>query len=227
MPLILNIETATEICSICLSRGDEILALREAEQPNDHARNITLLIEDCTKAAGVNLRQLDAVAVSMGPGSYTSLRVGASVAKGICYSLKKPLIAVDTLATLAKASNMNILGGLYCALIDARRMETYGAIFEQSGKMVREATSEVMTEDSFRPFFDAGKTIVFSGNGSSKCKPLFFGKQAIYSEVVSSAGHLVSFANKSYVERSFANVAYFAPLYLKPPNITHPRRQNI
>jgi tRNA threonylcarbamoyladenosine biosynthesis protein TsaB len=227
MPLILNLETATDVCSICVSSGLKILSSREAEQSNDHAKVITCLIETVLKEAGKTLSELDAVAVSVGPGSYTSLRVGASTAKGLCYATAKPLIAVPTLKSLALASQKCALpNSLYCPMIDARRMEVFNMIFNDNLEVMEPLTSMVVCESSFRTYFDAQKTIIFAGNGSTKCKALFDSTFAIFCDVFCSSMHLVPLAVESYRRQDFANLAYFSPLYFKPPNITTPKKSN-
>ncbi|MBI5917286.1 MAG: tRNA (adenosine(37)-N6)-threonylcarbamoyltransferase complex dimerization subunit type 1 TsaB, partial [Bacteroidetes bacterium] len=194
-PLILNIETATEVCSVCLSRGTEVLSLRESVERNDQSKVLTLFIEQCMIEADLSLKNLDAVAVSAGPGSYTSLRVGISTAKGLCYALEKPLIAVSTLQMLAIASREE--GGdpsaLHCSLIDARRMEVYAALFDAGGKTVFEPTPMVIDGTSFQEFFSSGQRIIFSGNGAEKCKPVLETSLAVFSNVITcSAVQIIS-----------------------------------
>jgi tRNA threonylcarbamoyladenosine biosynthesis protein TsaB len=221
-PLILNLETATEVCSVSLSKGEEILALKEAAGPNAHSKVITILIEECLHEARLALSELNGVAVSSGPGSYTSLRVGISTAKGICYALRIPLIAVDTLQALALAAyrQKKDEAVLYCPMIDARRMEVYCALFDHKNMVVAGVSSEIITENSFQDFFASGRRIVFFGNGSEKCKSILESECAGFIPVSCSANHLPHFSSKAFMAGSFVNLAYFSPNYLKAPNIT-------
>ncbi len=150
MALILNIESATGICSVGLSKGDELLALVENHEGNVHSEKITLLIADCMRDAGYELEAIDAVSVSEGPGSYTSLRVGSAVAKGICYALNKPMIAVSTLKSLAKASfaKEGIDSATYIPMIDARRMEVYMAVYDSDIQQLAPISAKVLDEQT-------------------------------------------------------------------------------
>ena len=170
-PLILNIETSTEVCSLGISRGNEMLVIKNAPEQYGHASWITRLIEECLKEAGLSLKDIDAVAVSKGPGSYTGLRIGAATAKGICYSLGKPLIGINTLQALAWGTwEREKVDGLYCPMIDARRMEVYLAIFNTAGEEISPVQAIVLEENSLEAFLAEGKKIVCSGNGAEKSK---------------------------------------------------------
>ena len=148
MALILNLETATTVCSVSLGKDGKLLALKEQNGDYSHAENLTLFIEDVLKQANVKFSELDAIAVSKGPGSYTGLRIGVSTAKGLCYSLNIPLIAIDTLKSLAvgiKNSDLKIRNSdLLCPMLDARRMEVYCALFDNSLNYVRETSAEII-----------------------------------------------------------------------------------
>lgn len=222
IPLILNIETATDICSVAVAQGAEILSLRTSAKPNDHTKIITLLIEQALEEAEKELDELNAVAVSSGPGSYTSLRVGVSTAKGICFAREIPLVAVSTLQAMARAAFLRERDetALYCPMIDARRMEVYCALFDHKSETIEEVSAKVIDETSFRQYYASGQRIIFWGNGVKKCEPLLTSPNATFITQQCSAGDLVYFSYKQYVEKSYANLAYFAPRYLKPPNIT-------
>ena len=225
MSLILNIETATDICSVCISKDHEILAIREAEKEYSHTSQITILIEACCAATGISLSQMDAVAVSNGPGSYTSLRVGASTAKGICYALDKPLISIDTLQSIALATaGKEKRKALYAPMIDARRMEVYTALFDQDGNIVEGTNAKIIDEHSFQDYFEKGHTIVFSGNGAAKCQKVITSSQAVFRDEICSAAHLVPLSYPAYQKNDFSDPAYFSPAYFKSPNITTPRK---
>lgn len=221
MPIILNIETATDICSVCIAKGEVILSAKEATKAYSHASVITLLIEACVREAGLSLGALDAVAVSSGPGSYTSLRVGAAAAKGICYALDKPLIAVDTLEALACAARKDKdQGTFYIPMIDARRMEVYTAVYDQSLNPIKETNNLILDQHSFAEYFEQGANLVLCGNGALKTKPLFESKNVLYSNVICAAKHLIPFSVKAFLNQTFKDVAYYSPLYFKAPNIT-------
>ena len=229
MASILHIETATDVCSVAVAEEGQVLSFVEERfrHHNDHSKNLTLFIQDCLQKAGKTLHDLKAVAVSRGPGSYSSLRVGTSVAKGICYALDIPLIAIDTLQSLAFAAQqaMPLAEALYVPMIDARRMEVYCRIFDDANKALTEAESLVLTEGAFSKYLDEGKTLVFTGNGAHKAQPLFNHPNIRFADLQNSARHLVHLAFISYQNQQFEDLAYFAPFYLKPPNITTPRKR--
>lgn len=224
MPLILNIETSTDICSICLSKGKEIISIKEAEQQYVHAARITILVGECLAEAGIKIEELSAVAVSSGPGSYTGLRIGTATAKGICYALGKPMIAVDTLRALAMACQQEEQKEvLYCPMIDARRMEVYTALFNAKNERITDTEALIIETNTFSEYLK-DHSIIICGNGAEKCKQVLACEKVSYSTVVCSAGHLAPLAEKAYNEGRFCDVAYYAPLYFKAPNITRPRK---
>lgn len=225
VPKILNIETATDMCSVCISHNGQILAYAEGEKGFNHASILTILIQDCLKKIKFKLEELDAVAISQGPGSYTGLRIGVSVAKGICYALDKPLIAIDTLKSLAWACAKNEKEDvLYCPMIDARRMEVYTATYDHNNKETEAVSAKIIDKNSFSEYFDNEQTIIFCGNGSEKCKPVLTSPHAKFSPILCSAKHLSSLSKKYFEEDKFSDVAYFSPLYYKSPNITIPKK---
>ncbi len=227
--MILNIESATGTCSVCVSRGEEILDFQEAEQEYEHSKVLTELIDKCLKTSKLDLGKLDAVAVSSGPGSYTSLRVGASTAKGICYALGKPLISVDTLQSLALATQkqMQLSGAYYCPMIDARRMEVYCNIFDSDNNPISEPSAKVIDNNTFGDFFASGKQLVFCGNGAEKCRAILESKLTVFLPSACSAAYLVPISNRHFEEGKFEDIAYFTPFYLKPPNITTPKNMKL
>lgn len=226
MATILNIETATEICSICISRNEEILARAATDESYQHAARITLLIEQCAREAGVRLSELDALAVSRGPGSYTALRIGLSAAKGIAYALDKPVIAIDTLQALALATaQLARKDARYYPMIDARRMEVYTAPFDRQGQALGEPAAKVISEDTFRSDIEAGRLLILSGNGAAKCQSVLTSEQIEFVELLNDSAHLVPLAHRAFQARDFVDIAYFAPFYLKSPNITVPKKK--
>ncbi len=228
-PKILNIESSTGTCSVALSEGSTIVGFAEAEQTFEHAKVLTSLIATCLETASWQLRELDAVAVSSGPGSYTSLRVGISTAKGICYALNKPLISVDTLQALAlsgmEAARME--DAIYCPMIDARRMEVYFSLFDKNNNQITEPKAMIIEAGAFDDYFKEGKKLVFCGNGAEKCRAVITSQSARFFPSECSASYFPSISSQLFESKKFVDVAYFKPLYLKPPNITTPKNMNL
>ena len=221
MSLILNIETATGVCSVALARDGQLIGLKESNTKNSHSLVLTLFIDEVIKTAGIALPDLDAVAVSEGPGSYTGLRIGVASAKGLCYALEKPLIGVSTLRAMAIGMVNPVSANqefhiLYCPMIDARRMEVYCAIFDEKGKEIRETRAEIMDENSFMEYLGKNR-IVFAGDGALKCRPLFDKHpNAVFSEdFQTSAKFMISLSEEKFSKSKFEDLAYFEPYYLK------------
>jgi tRNA threonylcarbamoyladenosine biosynthesis protein TsaB len=224
MAYILNIESSTNICSVCISNDEQMLSIRETFA-NEHASAITILIEKCLEEAALKMTDLSAVAISNGPGSYTSLRVGGSTAKGICYALNIPLIAIDTLEALALAAYQKHqdTSAFYCPMIDARRMEVYAAIYKIAGeKMVLYEPSAplIIAPETFKRFTDVGKRLILSGNGAAKCEPYLMPERVIDASILCSAAHMIPLSKPYYDFKNFVDVAYHTPQYLKAANIT-------
>lgn len=228
-PFILNIESATSTCSVSLCHGLDLLVLEEAEEPFQHAKILTTLIDKSLKNNGLLLRDLGAVALSSGPGSYTSLRVGASVAKGICYALEKPLIRVDTLQALALSASQEVGNkhAIYCPMIDARRMEVYCGLYDSQGNLVGEIMAKVVEAGAFEEYFKEGTSIVFCGNGADKCRHTITSPLAIFHPSECSAAFMPILSWNKFINKKFENIAYFTPCYLKPPNITAPKKARL
>lgn len=248
MARILLIETATEVCSAAVAVDGSVVALREEPHCTSHAALLTLQIEACAREAGIPLHALDAVAVSQGPGSYTALRVGASVAKGICYALQKPLIAVDTLLALAaselerlkfevrssgfpQASNFK-LQTYFMPMLDARRQEVWTALYDADLNLLAAAQPLIMENDLFENFIRAAipdfrnVQVILSGNGANKLKNVPHSKEAVQGEKKScSANDMAQWAEQAFQIAEFQNIAYWEPFYMKPPNITTPAKK--
>ena len=221
MALILNIETTTDVCSVCLSQEEKILTKAFTDVPFQHAARITRLIEQCFQSAHLPMSKLEAIAISQGPGSYTALRIGISAAKGIAYGLDIPLIAIDTLQALAMAASRKFGGeALYHPMIDARRMEVYTAPFDRNGKALGPARSMIIDSNSFEEEVQAGQMIILSGNGAAKCKAILPSAQIQDLNIFCDSEYLVSLAQTAFRQQNFVDMAYFTPVYLKPPNIT-------
>ncbi|MFZ4427013.1 MAG: tRNA (adenosine(37)-N6)-threonylcarbamoyltransferase complex dimerization subunit type 1 TsaB [Saprospiraceae bacterium] len=225
MALILCLETATEACSVALGDGGKLVALNRADAPMDHAARLTTLITSCLENAGKGLRSLDAVAVSRGPGSYTSLRIGYSTAKGIAYGLGIPVLEIDTLQALAVQGTAaaNRPGALCCAMLDARRMEAYYAIYTETGQQLQPPVAAELTPDMFDDYYAQGAFMVFTGNAVEKFSTIHVHARALFSPMAASAETFPALAEKKFREGVFADTAYCEPLYLKPPNITQAR----
>ncbi len=216
MPLILNIETATQVCSIGLSEGNKLLAVRESHEKNIHAASVTVFTEEVLREAGRKMQDIEAVAVSMGPGSYTGLRIGVSAAKGMCYALAIPLIAVPTLQAMALRARSAMEGdALLCPMIDARRMEVYTAIFDQNVREVRPTEALIIDDQSFDRELEKN-TICYFGDGAEKCRDILDPLGMIYlPDIYPSAREIALLAAEKFTESRFEDVAYFEPYYLK------------
>ncbi len=228
MPYILHIETATKVCSVAVSENNKLLYCKESAVANSHSSLITLYSEEVFKNAGIGFNKLSAVCVSMGPGSYTGLRIGVSTAKGFCYALNIPLIAVNTLQSMASffsAEHKNKKDTLLCPMIDARRMEVYTALFDNKAQFIKKTSAEIIDENSFSEILDT-KKIIFFGDGAAKCKQLLSGHDnAIFNEdfTVSAKG-MISIAWEKFKNKQFEDVAYFEPYYLKDFIATVPKK---
>lgn len=213
MSYILNIETATKNCSVALAKeGKTILCKEIAEEGYSHAERLHVFIEEIIKGAGIAFQDLSAIAVSQGPGSYTGLRIGVSAAKGLCFALDIPLIAIDTLQVLA--SQVNVSSGLIISMIDARRMEVYSSIFTSNFENRRAVQAEIITENSFE---DLQETLYFVGDCAEKCKSVLTKENFIFLEEIKypSAKEMSLLSFEKYKESDTADVAYFEPYYLK------------
>lgn len=213
MALILNIDTAVQTASICLADGEQALA--EALNPTDRAAAGWLhpAIQELMARCGYALQQVDAVAVSAGPGSYTGLRVGMAAAKGLCYALNRPLITINTLQMMAAAAVSNS-EALLCPMIDARRMEVFTAVYTRHLQEVIAPHNLILTDMSFHTVLEAHQ-LLFFGNGSHKAASIINHSNASFVEVTASARHLVCLSHKTYCHSGFADVAYAEPFYGK------------
>jgi tRNA threonylcarbamoyladenosine biosynthesis protein TsaB len=218
--MILQIETATTVCSVALAQNGRVLCFREVEQRNVHAEKITLFIDELLTEAGKHYADLDAVAVSSGPGSYTGLRIGVSAAKGLCFALDKPLIGIETLAAMADGliAQRSFDGSnlLLCPMIDARRMEVFTAVFDDRGNKIRPTSAEIIDENSFIDLLQDHQ-VIFFGDGAGKCAEVLgmHSNATIIGDFTNSATHLTKRALKKYQEKQFEDVAYFEHYYLK------------
>lgn len=235
MANILLIETATSVCSVAVARDGQVLQLVETAEADRHAALITVFIRQCLEAAGLDPQQLNAIAVSAGPGSYTGLRVGVSAAKGMCYALGIPLIAVDTLQALASACRaQNGAGGddLIVPMIDARRQEVWAAVYEAGTLTSREKAAPLVLENNMFDYFckevrgdDSSCRILLCGNGAFKTSSGRLPENVVLAEPFQcSASTMAKLAETDFQNADFQDVSYYEPFYMKPPNITSAKK---
>ena len=229
MSIILNIETSTSVCSVALSKGGKVIASRESPGERSHAALLTPYIEEVMKSSGISTEDLDGIAVSKGPGSYTGLRIGVSTAKGIAFALHKPLIAIGTLLCMAhglKTEMSQLLidsNTLLCPMIDARRMEVYLALYDIDLNIKLEVRAEIINENSFRDILRDRK-IVFFGDGVEKCKDVIRHENAVFVENFNPlASYLSDISYSCFLNKKFEDIAYFEPFYLKDFIATTPK----
>ncbi|WP_269234689.1 tRNA (adenosine(37)-N6)-threonylcarbamoyltransferase complex dimerization subunit type 1 TsaB [Flavobacterium flavigenum] len=223
MSFILNIETATKNCSVAIAKDGETIICKEiAEEGYSHAEKLHVFIEEIIAESGISVHDLVAVAVSQGPGSYTGLRIGVSAAKGLCFALNIPLIAVDTLQTLA--SQAKISEGKIIPMLDARRMEVYSAIFSAELKTERAILAEVIDENSFKDFTEK---LYFVGDCTEKCKTVLTKENFVFLEDIKypSAAAMSKISYDKYQKSDTVDVAYFEPYYLKDFMVAAPKKQ--
>jgi len=223
LSFILNIETATKNCSVSIAKNGETIVCREiAEEGYSHAEKLHVFIEEIIAESNISVQDLVAIAVSQGPGSYTGLRIGVSAAKGLCYALNIPLIAIDTLETLA--SRVSVSEGKIIPMLDARRMEVYNEIFNADLKTERAIQAEVITEDSFA---DYKEVLYFVGDCADKCKPVLTKENFVFLEEIKypSAREMSKISFDKYQKSDTVDVAYFEPYYLKDFMMTLPSKK--
>ena len=222
MALILCIETGTDICSVGLSRDGELISLRESDEGRDHAKRVGVFVDELLRENDIAPDELDAIAVGMGPGSYTGLRIGVSFAKGMCYGLQIPLVAVGSLDALAAVAIEDNEAGILdvenwddailCPMVDARRMEVYTRLFNAKGEPVSEVSAEIVTEESFSEWRKDKQLVIF-GNGAAKCCEVM--PDATLINITPSARGLARLAEQRLQEGKTEDIAYFEPFYLK------------
>ncbi len=213
MALILNIETATKNCSVALSKAGKTLAIRELSEQNfSHAEKLHVFIEELFLETNLKLQDLNAVAVSQGPGSYTGLRIGVSAAKGLCYALSIPLIALDTLEILARKIQVN--SGIIIPMIDARRLEVFSAFFDSSFTKIRAIKAEVIDENSYQ---EESEILHLIGDGAMKFKEILTDEKFHYYPEIQfpSAAEMGLISFQKFQNSQFEDLAYFEPFYLK------------
>lgn len=222
---ILHIETSTHICSVALSEDHSVIFERIESENLSHATHLGVFVQEALAFAQQRCLSIDAVAVSCGPGSYTGLRIGVSQAKGVCYGLDIPLIAIDTLSIIALAAQQHTTSPmLICPMIDARRMEVYTKLFDEHLKEITHTQSLVITKDSFAEELDK-QQILFCGNGSDKVQAVIKHPHAHFlPNIHPYASLMVPLALQKFTQKQFEDVAYYEPFYLKEFMGTTPKK---
>lgn len=215
MALILNIETATTNCSVSVAKNGATIAIKEHNTPNySHSEQLHVFIDDVLKEASIAIDELDAVAISKGPGSYTGLRIGVSAAKGLCFSLDIPLISISTLKSMAKQYKSGDVDFII-PLLDARRMEVYSQVFDNQFNVEREVKAEIIDESSFLTYLSKGNVLLI-GSGAEKCNGVVQSENVSFeTSVVPSAKEMALLSHDKFEQGVFEDVAYFEPYYLK------------
>jgi tRNA threonylcarbamoyladenosine biosynthesis protein TsaB len=220
--MIICLETATNICSVALCNSAGVISLRESNEVKSHASMVTVYIDELLKESGISAGDLEAIAVSKGPGSYTGLRIGISVAKGVAYAASIPIIGIETTLSMfwGISGNRNYShesdnNTLFCPMLDARRMEIYYAIYDAGGRIIKDISAEIIKEDSFSNLPESKKIILF-GEGAAKCKDVIKRTNTFFAhDFRNSASHMHRPVYKAFLDHHFEDVAYFEPLYLK------------
>ena len=215
---IVNIETSTKVCGVSLAKEGQLIDHIESNEGNSHAANLAPFIDKIIKQNKIKYEDLSAIAISKGPGSYTGLRIGTSTAKGLCYSLNIPLIAINTLESMAAhAKNLysNNFDGIFRPMIDARRMEVYSQAFNADIEELNDVKAIVVDEESFKEELE-NKQVIFFGDGAKKCMEIINHKNAMYfDQAQASALGMVNLSFEAFKLQKFEDVAYFEPFYLK------------
>jgi len=217
MAVILSLETSTSVCSAAIARNGKLIDSKISFENKSHATLLTVFVKELLKKNNIQPSELDAVAVSKGPGSYTGLRIGVSTAKGICYALNAKLLAIDTLKSMAimASQKLNEKPDIFCSMIDARRMEVYTALYNANLEQIKDTQALIVDNNSFSELLQNNK-IVFYGDGADKCKQVISSPNALFLEdIYPLAENMVELAETAYLQSDFVDVAYFEPFYLK------------
>ncbi len=235
MATILCIETGTDVCSVGIARDGRIVSMLESDEGRDHARKVGVFVDELLCSTGIAPDEIEAVAVGKGPGSYTGLRIGVAFAKGLCYGLRKPLIAVGSLDALAAVAREDYEAGIVdvdsweqarlCPMVDARRMEVYAQVFDSKGTALTDVSAEVVSAESFarwRGESAEGRFVIF-GNGAAKCTEVL--PDALLIDVAPSVRGIAPLAQSAFDEGRFEDIAYFEPFYLKDFVVTTSKKK--
>ena len=222
MALILHVESSAKFCSAALGKSGELIGFAQTSEPMRHSKEITLVIDKCLKDAGYALSDLQAIAISSGPGSYTGLRVGTSAAKGISYALEIPLIGLNTLKCIADFSQAdhNLNTDFIIPVVDARREEVYCAIYKPDLTVEMEMTNHILDESSFSAY----ENVLVCGDAAEKVQKHLSRKDFRYHQIDPLASFMIKLAYNKYLDKDFEDVAYFSPTYFKAPHITQSKK---
>ncbi|MES2798996.1 MAG: tRNA (adenosine(37)-N6)-threonylcarbamoyltransferase complex dimerization subunit type 1 TsaB [Bacteroidota bacterium] len=222
MIYILHLESSTKSCSVALSKDGELVACKEVLSADfSHSENLTVFVEDVIKEAGISLKQLAAISVASGPGSYTGLRIGVSTAKGFCYALDIPLISIDSLSSIAYLAKEKHENETILAMFDARRREVYSAIFSKGLQVVKEISADILDDNTYKEF----EPFVAVGDGVPKMLEEWNGRNFQFDEsIFASARGQIQLVYEKFKQQQFENVAYFEPFYLKDFMITQSKK---
>ena len=227
MALILNIDTSTDVCSVAIARDGNVIALKENDEGFNHSTLLGVYVDDLLKENNLTANDLDAVAVSMGPGSYTGLRIGLSEAKGLAYALDVPLIGVDTLQLMAVSVMFNQMSEnpdiMFAPMIDARRMEVYTGVYNLALEALEAPHPLILDVNSYKEWLDRGE-VLFFGNGSEKARTVITHPNARFiPDVAPLAVDMLALSDKAFRENNFLSLAYSVPTYLKEFQATRPK----
>ena len=221
MSIILNIETSTNVCSVSLSENEVVLATKESFEDKSHSKILSVFINEILTQQKIKAKNIDAIAVSKGPGSYTGLRIGVSMAKGIAFGIEKPLIAVSTLQIMAMQVKKEFPelvqdnNTWFCPMLDARRMEVYTSFFNHKIEQTKSISADIIDENSYIDILEQ-KKVYFFGNGSEKCKSIIKHKNANFLQnIFPLSKYMTELSYKAFKINNFKDVAYFEPFYLK------------
>lgn len=228
MAKILCLESSTEVCSVCIHEDGKVIAFKESLESNQHSKKITLFIQACLDEANLKMNEIDAIAVSSGPGSYTGLRVGTATAKGLSYGADVPLIAISTLESMAtgyldRLQDPNI--DLVIPMIDARRKEVYAAVFDDQGSVILDTFSYILDQDPFPVTNSEKSSICVIGNGAEKAKVILEKLPLKFETTHCSSLDLIPKSIEKFKESTFTDILSFSPSYFKAPNITSPKKK--
>lgn len=224
MALIISIETSTPVCSLAIHDKGQLLAKELIQKEQSHSSTLNLAIEHLLIICGLSLDDIEAIAVSKGPGSYTGLRIGTSTAKGLCYAKDIPLISINTLEAMAyNVSRFNTSNAMLCPMLDARRMEVYAMLFDQSLNVIEDTRPVILDSESYSNYLSS-KEVLFFGNGAVKVSKVTDSVNAkVIEGVIPDAQFIGELANKKFENKDFEDVAYFEPFYLKEFMATKPK----
>lgn len=224
MAIILSIETATKAGSVAIHKDGALIGIQQYNIEKSHSALVQVLMSQLLENTGIDRNEIDAVAVSAGPGSYTGLRIGVSSAKGFCFALNLPLIAINTLeAMVFQVNKQHVNEYLLCPMIDARRLEVYCLVAEKSGVILEATYAKIIEEDAFSSYLKEGK-ILFFGDGADKCKTIIRSENAIFiDDIIPSAKEIGEMAEVKFQKGDFEDLAYYEPFYLKEFRIAKPK----